>query len=102
MQSARAMASCCCSPPERVPETCDRRSRRRGNRASDPLAGRRSVAAGHQADLEVLGDGELGEEAPALRHPGDALARHEVSGQAVERGVAIERDRPGGGAARAP
>ena len=30
--SARPMASICCSPPERVPATCLRRSSRRGKR----------------------------------------------------------------------
>ena len=50
------------------------------------VAGGGAVAAGHQADLEVLGDGELGEEPAALRDPGDAVARDLVGGQGVEAG----------------
>ena len=33
LMSARPIASICCSPPERVPATCLRRSLRRGNRS---------------------------------------------------------------------
>ena len=61
------------------------------------VAGGGAVAAGQEADLEVLGDGELGEEPAALRHPGDALPGDVVGGQGVEAG-GVEADLAGGDA----
>ena len=95
------MASICCSPPERVPETWASRSREAREELEHAGAGGGPVSPGHQADLEVLRHRQLGEEAAALRHPGDALARHPVGGQAVEAG-AVEADLAGAAGAPAP
>ena len=94
MQSARAMASICCSPPESVPETWAEALAQAREEGEGAVAGGGAVAAGHQPDLEVLGDGELGEEPAALRHPGDALARHVVGGRGASRRVPSRRTSP--------
>ncbi len=60
-QSARAIASICCSPPESVPERCCSRSRSTGNSDEHAVAGFLPVIARHQADREVLLHRQLGE-----------------------------------------
>ena len=58
-----------------------------GEEGEGASRGRRGrLAAGEEADLEVLRDGELGEEAAALGDPGDALAGDVVGGQACRGG----------------
>src|SRR5262249_35399853 len=47
-----------------------------------------------RAHLEVLGDAQLGEEAPALRHVGDAVG-HDLVGRAPGQLGALERDAAG-------
>ena len=95
VQSARPIASICCSPPDSVPDDLAQPLAQPREERQHPLAGPRAVLARHQPDLEVLGDRQLGEEPPALRHPGDAAPRHLVRRQAVEPGGA-EPDRAGG------
>ena len=53
--SARATASICCSPPERLPAVTLRRSARAGKRSKALVDGRLALALGR---LEVLVDGE--------------------------------------------
>ena len=70
--SARAIASICCSPPESVPAFCASRSReareQRRARASRSFAIAARVRAQERAELEVLVDGEVREDAAALGH----------------------------------
>src|ERR1700751_3595165 len=68
--SARPMAHICCSPPESVPAICSR-LRNEG------------------ADAQVVLDGEAREQAPVLRHVGDAALDDAMGGEAVER-AAVE------------
>ena len=85
------MASICCSPPESVPDVWPQPLAQAREEGEHAVARRRpSLAARHQADLEVLGHRQLGEQPAALRHIGDAVARHLVRRQAVD-----PRRRPG-------
>ena len=54
-----------------------------------PVAGLAALAAHHEADFEVLGDGEFREEAAALRDVADALFRYLVRREGGE-GRAVE------------
>ena len=76
--SARAIASCCCWPPDRTPACRSRNSRTIGK--SRDTASRSFVAPGAgssacQSETEALLDRQLGEDAPALGHERDARAR---------------------------
>ena len=59
-----------------------------------------ACAVGEGAAGQVLVDGQLGEDAPALHHLGDA-ALHDLRGEVVGDLLAVPRDRPLGGLARA-
>jgi hypothetical protein len=74
--SARAIASTCCWPPLSRP------------------AGWAARAACERADAQVLGDGEVGEDAPALEHLPDA-GGDERSGVGTRDRAAREADRAG-------
>ena len=94
--SARAIASICCSPPDRLPACWSRRSAQARERlvpAGRCRAPTSSSLAGVGADAEVVLDGELGERAAALRHLGDAEP-DDLLGRASSMIVlAVERDR---------
>ena len=76
---ARAMASICCSPPDKVPPAWWRRSASTGKLAYDLLEERGPARLGHpapvQARPEVLEHGQEAEDAAILRDPRDAEAR---------------------------
>ena len=78
---ARAIASICCSPPDRLPARWPRRSDKPRERLVPQVdvEADLAVAAGVGADAQVVLDGELGERAAALGHLGDAEA-HDVLG----------------------
>ena len=97
--SVRAIVSICCSPPDMRPPGRSRISPRLGKSAkslsSASTSARPRAAAG--ADVEVLHDGEVGEDAPVLRHvaeaePGDAVRRQplDVAGRGT-RSLALAR-----------
>ena len=67
MVSARAIASICCSPPDSVPASCLRRSRRRGKRRERAVLELRHARARVRRHAEVLGDGEVREDARGPR-----------------------------------
>ena len=54
----------------------------------------------HRAHVEVFGDGERGEDLPALGHLADAEIANAMAGQAGDIG-ALEDDAPGGRAVHA-
>ena len=75
MRSAFAIASCCCSPPDRVPAALPRRVRSWGNRSSSrSIRGVELVTDREAAELEVLADGEVCEHRPTPHHERDALS----------------------------
>ena len=83
MTSARAMASCCCWPPERSPPRRPSMDLSTGNSSNSSSAIVALVArqAG-KAGLEVLLHGQQREDLAALRHVGDAAPRPLVGLQA--------------------
>ena len=93
--SARPIASICCSPPESVPAFWPRRSRSLGKSVSArsyALGSPRAAQVG--AHLEILADGQVGEDPPPLRHLRDP-ARHAAI-RALRRDVrALEPDPAG-------
>ena len=91
------MATICCSPPDSVCASCARRAAMTGNRRSTLGQGLGAVPARGRvvgAEQHVVEHGEEGEQAPALQHVGEALARGAVRGQAVD-ALAEEGDAPG-------
>ena len=81
--SARAIASCCCWPPERSPPRRPRNCRRIGKQLKK-LVGDAALAArqGGEAALQVLAHGQQREDLAALRDEGDAATRPLVRRQA--------------------
>ncbi len=91
---ARPMASICCSPPERVPAACFLRSPRMGEEvvgALHVLLDACRVLAEEGAELEVLGDGQAGEDPAAFGGVGEAHGDDLVGGDAVQ-WLAVEHD----------
>jgi hypothetical protein len=86
--SVRAIVSICCSPPERKAALAVHQVAELGEEAEDALEGPcRCPAPAPCRDVEVLPHGEIGEDAPVLRHEADTeirdlvrlLAAHVVS-----------------------
>ena len=86
--SARAIASCCCWPPESAPAW--RRAELLDDREElvdrfDVLGAPSRRAAAGEAEPEVLLDRQLGEDAPPLRHERDAGARDRLGRAPAQR-----------------
>ena len=89
--SARAIASCCCWPPESAPawrraELLDDREQLVDAAKHGVVAGAR--ATGGEAEAQVLLDGQLGEDAAPFGHERDAVARDVLGPAAEQRDVA--------------
>ena len=94
--SARAIASCCCWPPESAPACRAWNSRTIGKRSSTRSTSSRCTvlrAARGEPEPEVLLDGELAEDAPPLRHERDAAARDVLGRPCRARSVPADRAR---------
>ena len=92
--SPRPIASICCSPPESVPALWRCRSARRGKMPNtrSRFCARSRARAAVAAEIEVLGDRHVGEDAAAFRHM-DQAARHDRGrARALDR-LACEADR---------
>ena len=99
---ARAIASICCSPPDKVPAICWRRSARIGKRSKSALQvgrDRGRVAAQIAAHLQILGDAHMREDAPALRAMRDA-EREDAARRRARDVLALEMMRPTAGRMR--
>ncbi len=100
---ARAIASCCCSPPDSVPASWPDRSPRIGNRSSQRCASARSSSRsdpGDAADRQVLLDRELREHVASLGDQRDPTANDRLGTHPDDR-RAVEPDRAGTGLERA-
>ena len=95
---ARAIASCCCSPPDSLP--ADERyvpaqDREALEHRLDVRGDRLAIAAGDGAEQEVLGHGQRREDVPALGHERDAAADDRAPAASPTSAVAVELDRAG-------
>ena len=83
----RAIATICCSPPESVCASCERRvlsKREKGFEARERFLAMRAGARIVGAEEHVVVHGEKGKQPPALEHVRNADARAPVGGQAVD------------------
>ena len=81
----RASASICCSPPDKAPAICERRSRKRGNisyifsvRAKRLFPG----AVRIRAEAKIVGDGQFGKHQAAFRNERDPRG-HAIGGTEI-------------------
>ncbi len=76
MMMARAIASICCSPPDRRPACAREQRAKRGEQVERPVVGLSTFAPSESSDdLEVLHHGEPEEERPVLDDVRDTASR---------------------------